>query len=307
MDSHSFLPTFLIIGAARSGTTTLYTALENHPQVFVSDPKEPCYFGLAEGKLDFKGPQSFLNRHGVNEWSAYQHLFANAAGYKAIGEASTLYLYSESAPQRIKDRLPNVKLIAVLRNPAERAYSNYVMNRRDGREDENDFVNALAREEERKHSGWEFGWYYKGLGFYHEQLSRYYALFPKDQIRVYLFDDLIDNAEQIIADAYRFVGVDETIRPASEIHANMSGIPKNEWLAKALTQQGGWIKQTVRSILPQAIRKNLFRKIKSGNLQKAPPLDRAVRNELIAMYRADILRLQTLVDRDLSAWLESKS
>jgi hypothetical protein len=305
MSAQNFkLPTFLIIGAARSGTTTLYEYLDAHPEVFVSELKEPCFFGLEGETLNFQDPKSFLNKRGVTRLEDYQSLFTGAESFKAVGEASTLYLYSAKAAERIKHYLPGVKLIVILRNPAERAYSNFIMNRRDGRETETDFLAAFNSEEKRIQNNWGFGWHYRSLGFYHEQLARYYALFPAEQMRIYLFDDLVQDADKTVRDMYQFIGVDENFLPEMDIQANTSGVPKSEFVSRALNKPTP-IKRIARALVPEKLRKALFARIKSSNLEKAPKLDRDTQLKVLEVYREDILRLQDLIGRDLSAWLKA--
>ncbi|HEY1419866.1 MAG TPA: sulfotransferase, partial [Candidatus Dormibacteraeota bacterium] len=126
------LPNFLIIGAAKSGTDSLYGMLGQHPQIYISPSKEPMFF-VAEGlpEVPYRGPsdREVLLRWDswVNTLEHYESLFGGATVEKAIGEASTWYLYDEGAPHRIKHHVPDAKLIAVLRNPVERAYSAFTM------------------------------------------------------------------------------------------------------------------------------------------------------------------------------------
>lgn len=109
----SSLPNFLVIGAARSGTTAMYHALSRHPQVFMSAVKEPNFFAFEEGELDFGGPGADFVNNSTNSLADYRALFAETGGAAAVGEASPLYLYSEQAPARIAATLGQVKLIAI--------------------------------------------------------------------------------------------------------------------------------------------------------------------------------------------------
>src|SRR5437867_4308222 len=120
------LPTFLVIGAARSGTTALYLYLRQHPNVFMSRDKETNFFAFEGEALDFRGPGAEFVNNSVVTLNAYLRLFADAPENAAIGEASPLYLYSLHAAERIHARLPDVRLIAILRNPIEQAYSHYL-------------------------------------------------------------------------------------------------------------------------------------------------------------------------------------
>ena len=173
------MPNFLVIGAAKSGTTSLYHYLGQHPQVYVSPVKEPNFFALEGEKPDFRAPGSEerINSWSVTDVEAYRALFEGAGEEEALGEASAMYLYSEKAPGRIRHHLPNTKLVAVLRDPVERAYSSFLHLKRNGREPLDDFVEALEAEERRIRDNWEWIWHYKNMGFYHEQLRRYHEAF----------------------------------------------------------------------------------------------------------------------------------
>src|SRR3954452_17434204 len=121
------MPNFLIVGAAKSGTTSLYYYLKQHPQVFVSPVKEPKFFAYEGEKVVYRGPgDAENNRRLVNNLADYRALFGGANGAKAIGEASPVYLYSPKACERIRHYLPDAKLFVILRDPAERAYPSFL-------------------------------------------------------------------------------------------------------------------------------------------------------------------------------------
>ena len=167
------LPNFLIIGAAKAGTTSLYRYLEQHPEVYMSPVKEPKFFALGGERLDYRGPGDEARMRGASVTSLedYRELFRGVSTETAVGEASTLYLYSERAAARIKHHVPDVKLIAVLRNPVDRAYSDFLHLVRDGIEPLTDFPQALEAEESRIRSRWAPMWHYRRRGFYHPQLK----------------------------------------------------------------------------------------------------------------------------------------
>jgi hypothetical protein len=169
------LPNFLIIGAQKSGTTSLYNYLKQHPQIFMPRLKEPHFFTY-EGQLP---PHPSV----VTSWQDYRALFADARDEIAVGEASPSYLHGEQAPRRIAHYFPTIKLIAILRNPADRAFSNWMHNVSYGRE-ELDFGQALQAEERRIQEGVGYLFWYRYKGFYHRHLTRYLALFDRTQLRV---------------------------------------------------------------------------------------------------------------------------
>jgi hypothetical protein len=298
------MPNFLIIGTAKSGTTSLYNYLKQHPQVYVSPVKEPKFFAYEGEKLDFRGPGDRLaNSSVVTDIEAYRALFAKVSGETAVGEASPLYLYIPKAPERIRHHVPEAKLIAILRNPAERAYSHFSQMVRDGREPLGDFSQALEVEGERISDNWAFGWHYKRMGFYHAQLERYFDMFGPDQLKVYLYEDLKADPVGVLGETFRFLGVDDAYVPDMSLKHNVSGIPKSQAL-HAFIRQSHPIKSVFKPFVPEQLRLRLKTNLRNRNLRQPPPLSAEARKELAEAYREDILKLQGLIRQDLSKWLE---
>lgn len=296
------MPNFLIIGAAKAGTTSLYSYLNQHPQIFMCPEKEPRFFALEGEPLDFGGPtQTSINRASINNLQAYCQLFEGVTDEIAIGEASTLYLSSPKAPERIKYYLPDVKLIAVLRDPVQRAFSSYLHLVRDGYETLS-FAEGLKAEASRIQDKWQPLWYYKQRGFYYEQLKRYFDLFSADQIKIYLFEDLNRDSTAIVQDITQFLGVDDNFSP-DITRENVSGIPKNRWLQTLFTKENP-IKSSLKAFVPKELRQTIAQTVQKHNLGEKPTLSPEIRQELIALYRDDILQLQDLIGRDLSQWLQ---
>lgn len=291
------LPNFLIIGAAKGGTTSLYYYLNQHPQVFMSPVKEPRFFALEGEKLDFCSPDELFVENSVTTFEEYSSLFQGVKDEIAIGEASPLYLYSPKAPQRIKHYIPNVKLIAILRDPVQRAYSSYMHYVREGYETLS-FAESLEAEEKRIYENWVYMWYFKRCGFYYEQLKRYFNTFDTKQMKVYLYEDLGDTPS-FLKDVFTFLEVDNTFIPDLSI-LNASGVPKSRLLYNLL-DRGNAVRSALK-ILPEHFRKNVANSLRKWNLQK-PSLPVDVGAQMREMYREDILKLQDLIDRDLSKWL----
>ena len=295
------MPNFLVIGAAKAGTSSLYHYLKQHPQIYMSPEKEPRFFALEGEKLDFGGPAQGINQGSVTSLEAYCQLFQGVTNEQAIGEASTLYLSSLKAPQRIKHYLPKAKLIAVLRDPAERAFSSYMHLVRDGYETLS-FAEALDEEASRLQEKWQPLWYYQQRGFYYKQLERYYKLFEPEQIKIYLYEDLAADSTAVVQDIARFLGVDANFTPELT-RENVSGVPKSRWLQHLFTQDNP-LKSTLKPLFPQQLRRGITENVKKQNLGAKPSLSSETRQELIAVYREDILKLQELIERDLSTWLK---
>lgn len=294
------MPNFLTIGAEKSGTTALYHYLRQHPQIYMSPVKEPNFFSLGGEKPEDRGPGHLPTSH-VTDIEAYCKLFREVSGETAIGEASPAYLYQQKAVERIRHHIPDAKLIAILRDPVERAYSNFLHCISLGREPLADFEQALQEEEMRVRNNWRSLWHYKRKGFYYEQLKRYFDLFDENQIKVYLYEDLNEDPSGTLRDIFRFLEVDESFIPDTSARLNVSGVPRNKALHSLVTTLN---RPTIKSFVPNRLLKALREPVRSRVLTKPPQLLPEVRGRLIEVFREDILRLQELIDRDLSGWLE---
>lgn len=298
------LPTFTIIGASKSGTSSLHQYLNQHPEIFFSPVKEPHFFSALDQKNRTLGPgDSRRTANSVFEFNDYMQLFQKAQKEKAIGEASTTYISSPTAPQRIYDFNPEMKLIVIFRNPVERAFSAYMHLVRDGDETEKTFGNALDKEAERKAKGWDGLWLYRERGHYYTQLSRYFNLFPQNQIKVFLFEDLKKDPLEVVTQLFEFLEVDSSFQPTMSYQMNPSGVPRIKLLQNFINNPG-FLKTVLKSIIPKQIRMRLISKANTLNLQKQKisDSDKAVLTEY---YREEICKLQELIGRDLSHWLKA--
>jgi len=296
------MPDFLFIGAEKAGTTSLYHYLKQHPQIYLPDLKEPGFFAwVEETKFDYCGPgdQKVMQEYAYT-LEDYQALFRNVRNEKVVGEASTIYLFHLRAPERIKRYLPNAKLIAVLRHPAERAYSNFLMRVRAGRETVSDFSAAIEEEEARQRNNWLMGWQYVRKGFYSRQLTRYFDLFKREQLKIYLYEDLCRDPLALMKDIYRFLEVDESFVPDITVQYNRTEMVLNHRLDDFLENPHP-VKSGIKHFIPQKIRSHIAARSKKMNYGK-PKLSGSVRSRLIDVYRKDILELEKLIGRDLSQW-----
>ena len=305
-DTSTTMPNFLIIGAAKAGTTSMWHHLEQHPQVYMHPKKQLNFFALEGENLNFrgKGPRD-TTLHSVTTIEAYRAQFSEVTNEMAVGEASNLYLYNPRAAQRIRHYLPDVKLIAILRHPADRAYSRFLHLVRLGREPISDFARALDEEEARIRDHWWPDFHYLRMGLYHEQLKRYFDLFAREQIKVYLQEDLRSDPFSVLRDVFGFLEVDDAFTPDTTIKYNVSGVPKSKGLHLLLRKLRG-ARPFVEPLLPEKQRQRILRIASAAhnrNLVK-PRLTPEVRARLIEGYREDTLRLQDLIQRDLSAWLK---
>lgn len=298
------LPNFLLIGAPKSGTTSLYEYLRQHPQVFMSEMKEPNFFAFEGESLSFRGSGAEINKASITQLEKYKTLFYRA-NHKVVGEASTLYLYIPKASERIKYYIPEVKLIAVLRNPVDRAYSSFLHLIRQGREPIKDFEKALLVEEERIKNNWIFLSRYKDVGLYYSQLKRYYDKFDSAQIKVFLYDDLKNDCVGLMKEVYDFLEVDNTFLIDSTVKFNISGLPKSLLLQKIIsTRYPG--KKFIKSMFSDNIKNHVIKKVQEINLETPPKMSPTTRTMLTKYFEEDIVKCQELIQRDLSMWINSR-
>ena len=301
------LPNFVMIGAAKCGSTSLYNYLRQHPDVYMCPTEDANFFALEDRviKLYMPPPSEKVGRKWVYNLTEYASLFEAAGGQRAIGESSNIYLNISRSAQRIHHYCRSAKIMAILRNPVERAFSNFLHLIGMGLEPYSDFADALKAEEKRVKDGWHPMWFYKQTGHYHTLLQPYFELFEKSRIRVFLYDDLAKDPVGCVQSVFEFLEVDRSFRPdVSEVH-KVTGVPGNKSLHKFLTEKNR-LKTLVKALVPERFREhyrtNVAKKIVKRNLVK-PALSADIRRELIVEFRDEVLKLQDLIGRDLSHWL----
>ena len=290
------MPNFLIVGAAKAGTTSLYEYLRQHPDIFMPEWKELSFFiGDPFGPL-----------HKVKKLRYYIKVFADAKNYKAVGEASTSYMFDEAAPKIIREQLGTIKIIIVLRNPVAMSYSLYNHQLRKEGETLTSFEAALAAEGARyknvefkkKCYGWHANYYYSRRGLYYRQVKRYFDTFGQENVLIFLFEQLAAEAITVAQQAYRFLGVDDTFDPVINVHNPAGGTLS---IPRFWTDTGLFLK-TVQFVFS----KNLIKKIPHlfRNLGRKPPpsINPETAKKLQKSFHEDIIRLEQLIGKDLSAW-----
>ncbi|GMA48836.1 hypothetical protein GCM10025857_01930 [Alicyclobacillus contaminans] len=296
----SVIPNLFLVGAAKSGTSSLYHYLRRHPDVFVSPVKEPHYLCHQWFPASFTGPgDEGFQANTVRDERQYQALFSAGEGYRVVGEASVYYLYFPDTAERIHALNPHAKIIVILRNPVDRAYSAYMHTVRDGRETLT-FEQALMEEASRRRDGYQPLWWYREIGYYANQVKRYMDVFPPEQLRIFLYEDLQD-ASRVVQQCFEFLGISTDVEVDTEIRYNMSGRVRSRFWYNFFSQPNP-VKECIKRVLPRNVSHRLGEKAKALTLRKdgmAPQ----TQEQLKADFRDDILRLQKLIGRDLSAWL----
>jgi hypothetical protein len=307
MADENLFPNLLIVGTAKGGTTALHYALDQHPDVFMSKKKEPGYFVWPEEKLQFINNGTLITqpRFLVNRKIDYLALFEEGRDKKIRGESSTTYLFFyQKAIYNIKKIHPdpaNVNIVISLRNPVDRAFSQYMHKLRDGAETLS-FEEALDKEKWREENNWHFDYQYTKRGFYYEQVKAYLENFPLT--KVFLLEDLRNQTLQTLNDLQLFLGLEVKELDAGD-ELNVSGKPKVESVNKFLKKKNP-LKTFIGKLLPQELRRKARLKIQSTvykyNLEKET-INPETRERLKNVFREDVMKLQELIGRDLTAWI----
>lgn len=295
------LPDFLIIGAYKCGTTSLVEYLGQHSQVYLPWLQEPNYFAYAtdaassspKPEVDW---ESIYRRHRARTMEQYLALFEDAPPGAVVGECSPEYMRSEHASGRIRQTLPKVKLLALLRNPVDRAYSDYQAFVRDSIERE-PFEQAIRRP-----YGVEPGHQYVATGFFGAQLTPYFESFPSDQIKVLLMDDLQRDGAGLLQEVCAWLGVDASgWQPDLSTTRNVSGRPGNVAVSSAYRMRR-YLRPWLKPVVPDWAQRRADGLLAAGLRRET--MAPATRQELIEVYRDDVRLLEGLIGRDLSGWLQ---
>jgi hypothetical protein len=311
-------PNFFVVGAGKAGTTSLYHYLQQHPQIYMSPVKEPCFFA---SELRVENLSRDFARHVerqtrelprylgdglpvkplgwlVSDWDDYLRLFQKVREEKAIGEATASYLWSKTAAANIHARIPHARIIMILRDPAARAFSQYMHQLAEGltrytfREQIERGAGAGGREVSILHPFLEVGLYYR-------QVKRYLDVFPRENIRIYWYEDDWRQPARMLADLFAFLQVDTGFMPDTTHRSLEQRAPRVAAVNYLLKKSNIWpsVKGFVPAVLRGRLRAMAFR---GGRPAAMDPKDRQF---LIEYYREDVLALSALLGRDLSRWL----
>lgn len=300
-------PNFLVIGAARSGTTGLVEGLRTHPQVFVTDPKEPHYFAYHRTGAHFTAPgdEHTVNRVSVTDEADYLRLYPDddGADYRALGDASvsTLYYHEDAIPE-IKRLVPDARFVVLLREPVARAYSSHQYLRARGLEPEPDFLTAVSQEERRKAAGWHHLWHYTSMSRYYDQVEAFITAFGADRVGVWFYDDLNNNYTRTVQEILRFLQVPPADGEGQDVpRVNISGRPRSAMIHRGLKLATGneQVRNFVKDHTSYRFRESIRRRLLARD-----ELPLGVRQELQPRFTDDLARLRELLgDRDMPGWM----
>jgi hypothetical protein len=299
------LPDFFITGVPKAGTTALHAALARHPALYMSAVKEPKFF-LTDGPPPATGGPGDAKTYREHVWrrADYERLFSGAAAGQLRGESTPFYLYNRDAQRRIRDQVPHARLIVVLRDPVERAHSNWTHLWSAGLDPVGDFVAACGEEERRIEAGWAEFWHYTSLGRYGEQLRDLYRLFPREQVLVFRYRMLIEDPGAALDRVCAFLGVPQGVLteiPRENVTAHPP--PTRRHRAVSRTLRAG---HSVTAALPGRGGTRLIDRLERILQQDgAPrqPLTWEQRQALLPRFEADVRLLESVTGQDFGDWL----
>ncbi len=294
------LPNFIIVGGPKCGTTALWDFLNQHSDIFLSDPKEPGFFSRTEGVLGSKQSiktssaplyQGYYDR-GLS-W--YLPLFNTAGAASAIGEATTFYIHTEDTPELIKTHVPDAKIIFMLRDPVKRLYSQYWQESRFGFK--NDDFPTFDKMIEDDHPRLQL---YKEVSHYKGHIKRYKQYFPDTQILIMTAEDLRSSPAALMKTACEFLNVDSSFTFQTQTEINKFAKPKFPALQRALANIGHKIPDGPLRI--QTRLRKLKQALPLTSNAEYPKMKPKTRQELIKEFAEDINYVEVILQKDLSTW-----
>ncbi len=302
------LPDFFIAGVPKSGTTALHSALARHPALFMSPVKEPKFF-LTDGPPPAEGGPGDAKTYREHVWrrSDYEALFAKAPAGLLRGESTPFYLHNRDAHRRIKELVPGAKLIVVLRDPVERAHSNWTHLWSAGLDPESDFLKACALEEARAEAGWAEFWRYTDLGKYGEQLRDLYTLFDPDEVLVFRYREMLTEPASTLERVCAFLGVPTgvlTELPRENVTAHPRPGARHVVVSAARRTSAA-----LTAFLPGHLGAGITDRLEHMLQQDAAPrqpLTWQEREALLPQFEADIGLLEEVTGEDFSDWLQPR-
>ncbi|MGY1784946.1 sulfotransferase family protein [Geodermatophilus sp. SYSU D00698] len=301
------MPQFVLAGAPKAGTTALHAALATHPGLYLSPVKEPKYYLTDGGPPPRSGQRGPGDAHSAREWvwrrADYLRLFDGAPPGTVRGESTPFYLYDRAAHRRLAADVPGVRVVAIVRDPVDRAWSNWVHLRADGLEPEADFATAVEREESRAAAGWAPFWHYRGLGRYGEQLRDLYSVLPREQVLLLRYRQLVDSPRETLDRVSAFLGVEpgvaHTVAPEN-VKPYVADTPRYRALAR-VTRAGA----ALGAYAPPQVWRQVSRPLLAAlHARRAPrpPMPVEVRREVLAPLLPDVALLEELTGESFDDW-----
>lgn len=308
--SNSPRPNFFVVGAPKCGTTSLDQSLRHHPDIFMPDRKDLPYFG---SDLEFTFTYQYGERRETLE--EYLRFFETAGEFAQIGETSCWYLFSQRAAEEIRAFAPDAKIVIMLRDPVDMMYSQHSQFLSGLNEDISSFEDALRAEPDRRQAQriprtthFPRGLQYRETARYSDQVERYLDTFGPDRVHVILYDEFRANAAGEVHRVFSFLGLDRVLQLSSEI-ANPNKVVKHPRLHALAMARPTRIEDVYHAVTPARFHGRLAAAARALSLkhEARPPLSPETRRALQREFAKDIMRLGTLINRDLSSWLVDAS
>jgi hypothetical protein len=304
-------PDFIVVGAPKAGTTALHAALTQHPGVRMSQPKEPKYWLCDDAPPPtYRGPG---DAHSRQEWlwrrEDYERLFAHPVEGVVQGESTPFYLWHRAAHRRIAENLPDVKLIAVVRDPIDRAYSNWMHLWSDGLEPVADFGAAFALQDRRVADGWAPFWRYRDLGRYGAQLDHLHGYVDPERVLVLRYRSLVDDPAAAVDRACRFLGITPGLVdsiPRDNSHPFVAPGWRPHLLGPAV-RAGAALGQFVPPRVWRRVSSPLVAQLAGSADAHRPLLAPEARERLIPHFAEDIAQLTEVTGESFDDWLSTES
>lgn len=300
------LPGFLLVGAAKSATSSLHSYLDQHPQIAMASMKESWFFSFYDNPPHYDSPGILSDV--VYRLDDYLKLFDGAEAEQILGDACPSYLYTyEDTIRNIRQlysaqALAELKIIICLREPLSRAYSQFYTFKRKV-EEPLTFEEAMQKStvEKRRQDNWNIFYDYLGFGMYSKQVEAFQQAFGKERVLVLLYEDIQADMQKTCQEIYRFLGIDPDFEVDDRLkHNSITGEPRANWLVAGLFSKNKF-KRMISAIIPKPIR-NLIIYCVVVPLLKRKAMDEDVVKKMSANFHEDILRLEKLIDRDLNHW-----
>jgi hypothetical protein len=301
-------PDFFLIGAPKAGTSALHAALAAHPHLFLSRVKEPKYYMCGDSPPPgYRGPG---DAHSNQEWiwqrERYLRLFEGAPEGSLRGESTPFYLYNRDARRRIAVDRPDAKLIAVLRDPVDRAYSNWMHLWMDGLEPRADVVEAVRHEQKRIDAGWAPFWHYSSLGMYGRQLADLFDHFPREQVLLLRYKSLIEEPDATLNRVFGFLGVegaDVRTIPSDNTRPFVRDGVRARTVGPVI-RAGAAVGQFLPPKVWRKVSKPLITQLQKGGDPSRPKLTPEQRTLLLEPHLEDIALLEELTGESFDQWRE---
>ena len=315
-DKAEFCPDFLVVGVVKGGTTALYNLLDRHPAIHLPPIKETNFFSRADMRpadfareyaLDVRmdpakyikdGMKEVVHIAHVDDPSDYAALFIKAQPGQVLGEVCPSYAICPSAAAAIHSARPSAQVFFMLRDPVQRAWSQYIMNLREGKTLEKDFLKEVERDAKQAKTGWGVNHQYLSLGMYAEQVERYLKLFPKEQVHVLLHEQFKKNPGATMQRVFAAIGVEPMDELDTSGKFNEAAVPRNAVLNRLLVRSGAI--SAVKAMVPRKLRGGFKEMLYSKKDMPTLPPDQAA--QLWERYAQDVDRLSKFIDMDLRQW-----